>query len=263
MGATAAATLAALAGREPQRVSAQELNPNPSADAIIVLWLAGGMAQTETFDPKRYTPFEPGVRTERVLSTFPAIDTAVDHIKISQGLERIAAVMDRGAIIRTFQAEDLGYILHSRHQYHWHTGYVPPQPIAMPHIGAIVARTLGPKNADVPPFIAIGQNLEIGGESNSVKAFHTAGFLGTERAVSDRQPGGCRVGGSSTGGARREAFPEPPAALREAARHRARVSVRRRLSARVARAIDRVRRSPALEPVREGVRSLARAAAGL
>ena len=48
------------------------------------------MAQTETFDPKRYTPFAPGVRTEQVLSTFPAIDTAVDHIKFSQGLERVA-----------------------------------------------------------------------------------------------------------------------------------------------------------------------------
>src|SRR5262245_7554415 len=180
MGTTAAATLAALAGREPRLANAQELNRNPSADALIVLWLAGGMAQTETFDPKRYTPFEPGVRTERVLSTFPAIDTAVDHIKISKGLERIARVIDRGAIIRTFQAEDLGYILHSRHQYHWHTGYVPPQPIAMPNIGSLMSRTLGPKNPSVPAFIAIGQNMEIGGESASVKAFHTAGFLGTE-----------------------------------------------------------------------------------
>lgn len=97
MGTTAAATLAALAGGEPRLANAQELNPNPTADALIVLWLAGGMAQTETFAPKRYTPFEPGVRTERVLSTFPSIDTAVDHIKISQGLERIAKVMDRGA----------------------------------------------------------------------------------------------------------------------------------------------------------------------
>jgi hypothetical protein len=147
---------------------------------VIVLWMAGGMAQTETFDPKRYTPFEPGVRTERVLSTFPSIDTAVDHIKISQGLERIARVMDRGAIIRTFQAADLGFILHSRHQYHWHTGYVPPQTIAMPHLGAVVSKTLGPRNPTVPAFIAIGQNMEIGGESAAVKAFHTAGFLGSE-----------------------------------------------------------------------------------
>jgi hypothetical protein len=180
LGASAGATLAALAGREPRALQAQASRPNPTADAVIVLWMAGGMAQTETWDPKRYTPYEPGVRTERVLSTFPSIDTAVDNIKISQGLERVARVMDRGAIIRSFQGPDLGYILHSRHQYHWHTGYIPPQTVAMPHIGAVVSKTLGPKNPTVPAFISIGQNMEIGGESAAVKAFHTAGFLGSE-----------------------------------------------------------------------------------
>ncbi len=34
----------------------------------------------------------------------------------------------------------------------------------------------------MPAFVAIGQNLEIGAESASVKAFHTSGFLGTEYA---------------------------------------------------------------------------------
>src|SRR5947209_12095644 len=117
MGATAAATLSALVGREPQLVRAEAGPPrNATADAVVVLWMAGGMAQTETFDPKRYTPFEPGVRTEKVLSTFPSIDTAVDNIKFSQGLERIGRVIDRGAVIRTFQGADLGFILHSRHQ---------------------------------------------------------------------------------------------------------------------------------------------------
>ncbi|MDQ1469656.1 MAG: hypothetical protein QOJ99_1136 [Bryobacterales bacterium] len=178
MGTTAAATLAALTGSEPQARAADR--SNATADAVIVLWMGGGMAQTETWDPKRYTPFEPGVRTERVLSTFPAIDTAVDNIKISQGLERVAKVMDRGALILTFQAADLGFILHSRHQYHWHTGYVPPQSLAMPHLGSVISKTLGPRNATVPAFVAIGQNLEIGAESAALKSFHTAGFLGTE-----------------------------------------------------------------------------------
>ena len=182
MGATTAASLAALVGREPQLVRAAESIPAPTCDSIIVLWMAGGMAQTETWDPKKYTPFSPGVKTSEVLSTFPAINTAVDHIKISQGLERVAKIMDRGALIRTFQAADLGFILHSRHQYHWHTGYVPPQPMAVPHIGAVIAKTLGPGNPTVPAFVAIGQNLEIGAESPAVKAFHTAGFLGTEYA---------------------------------------------------------------------------------
>jgi uncharacterized protein (DUF1501 family) len=178
LNVTAAGTMAALVGAEPQLLRAAA--PAATADAVIVLWMAGGMAQTETWDPKRYTPFEPGVRTEKVLSTFPAIDTAVDNIKISQGLERVAKVMDRAALIRTFQAADLGFILHSRHQYHWHTGYIPPQSLAMPHLGAVVAKTLGPRNPTVPPFIAIGQNLEIGAESPALKSFHTAGFLGTE-----------------------------------------------------------------------------------
>jgi uncharacterized protein (DUF1501 family) len=178
MGATAGATLAALAGREPR--IARAAAPDATADAVIVIWMAGGMAQTETFDPKRYTPFEPGVRTERVLSTFPCIDTAVDNIKFSQGLERVARVIDRGAVIRTFQGADLGFILHSRHQYHWHTGYIPPQTVAMPHLGAVVSKTLGPRNPTVPAFVAIGQDLEIGAESPAVKAFHTAGFLGSE-----------------------------------------------------------------------------------
>ena len=183
IGATASATLASLIGRGPELAQAAptpKVTPKATADAVVVLWMAGGMAQTETFDPKRYTPFEPGVRTERVLSTFPSIDTAVDNIKFSQGLERIGRVIDRGAVIRTFQGADLGFILHSRHQYHWHTGYVPPQTVAMPHLGAVIAKTLGPKNPTVPAFVAIGQDLEIGAESPAVKAFHTAGFLGSE-----------------------------------------------------------------------------------
>jgi len=179
MGATAAATLGALAGREPlfARGASQ---PRASADAVIVLWMAGGMAQTETFDPKRYTPFAPGVRVSDVLSTFPSIPTAVDGVRFTQGLERIASVIDRGAVIRSFMAADLGFILHSRHQYHWHTGYVPPQPMAMPHVGAVVSRTLGRRNPDVPAFIAIGQTVEGAGEIGTLKAFHTAGFLGSE-----------------------------------------------------------------------------------
>ena len=180
IGTTAAGTLAALAGRDPVLAWPQSPRPRATADAMIVLWMAGGMAQTETFDPKRYTPFAPGVKVGDVLSTFPSIPTAVDGIRFTQGLEQIASVIDRGTVIRTFTAADLGFILHSRHQYHWHTGYIPPQPMAMPHIGAVISKTLGPKNPDLPAFIAIGQTVEGPGEIATLKAFHTAGFLGSE-----------------------------------------------------------------------------------
>jgi hypothetical protein len=180
LNVSSGAVLAALAGAAPRRLDAQVAKIEPTADTVILLWMAGGMAQTETFDPKRFTPYETGLESNRVLSTFPAIDTAVDSIKISQGLEKIARVMDRGSLIRSYQAGDLGFILHARHQFHWHTGYAPPQTVAVPHMGAMISRTLGPKNPDMPAFIDIGQNMEIGAEADGLKAFHTAGFLGSE-----------------------------------------------------------------------------------
>jgi hypothetical protein len=172
------ATLSALAAG-PARVLAAPENPVATADTLVILWMAGGMAHTETFDPKRYTPFTPGIKANDVLSTFPSIDTAVDHIKFSAGLERMAAVMDRGTLIRSYTAGDLGFILHSRHQYQWHTGYAPPQTVAAPHIGAVIARTLGPLNPALPAFINIGQRFD-NGEGEELKAFTTAGFLGSE-----------------------------------------------------------------------------------
>jgi hypothetical protein len=177
-----AATLGALAAGYPRQLLGAETATDklkPTADTVIVLWMGGGMAHTETFDPKRYGPFEKGMASSAFLSTFPSIDTAVDQIKLSQGLEKLARVMDRGTLIRTYTAGDLGFILHSRHQYHWHTGYAPPQTVAAPHLGAVIARTLGPLNPVVPAFINIGQRFDVG-EGEELKAFTTAGFLGSE-----------------------------------------------------------------------------------
>ncbi len=184
LASASAATLSALAAGYPCAMLAAaadktEEKIKPTADTVIVLWMAGGMAATETFDPKRYTPYEKGLASNRVLSTFPSIDSAVDNIKLSQGLEKIARVMDRATLIRSYTAGNLGFILHSRHQYQWHTGYAPPQTVAAPHIGAVIARTLGPLNPAMPAFIDIGQRFDLG-EGEELKAFHTAGFLGSE-----------------------------------------------------------------------------------
>ncbi|MCB1203266.1 MAG: DUF1501 domain-containing protein [Verrucomicrobiae bacterium] len=176
-----AAGAAAWMSGEPQLVRGKEIqHPEAKADACILLWLAGGMAAPETFDPKRYAPFSKGMKVDSVLSTFPAIPTSVDGLQICQGMESIAGIMDRGTLIRSAVQPDLGSILHSRHQYHWHTGYVPPQTVACPHLGAWFARVLGPNNPVMPPFINIGQRLEGVGEKEELKAFTTAGFFGSE-----------------------------------------------------------------------------------
>lgn len=178
---TSAATLAALAAGAPVSMlsSCGGSKITSKADTVILLWMAGGMAHTDTFDPKKYTPFEKGMQANSVLSTFKSVPTKLDGIHFSEGLEQIGGVMNLGTIIRSYVAADLGHILHSRHQYHWHTCYEPPQTVAAPHIGSWIAKELGPKNPVIPAFIDIGQRFTLG-EGEELKAFHTAGFLGNE-----------------------------------------------------------------------------------
>ena len=153
--------------------------PKAMADTCILLWMAGGMAAPD-LDPKHYEPFEKGLEIKKIGSTFPAINTVVDNIKLTEGLEDIAQIMDRATLVRSHVQPDLGNILHSRHQYHWHTGYVPPQTVAAPHIGSWMAKVLGPRNPVIPAFVNVGQRLEGVGEKEELKAFHTAGFFGAE-----------------------------------------------------------------------------------
>ena len=181
LGVGAAAAMAAGAPRALAADAIQKVkHPEATADSCILIWMGGGMAAPETFDPKRYEPYRKGLRVADMLSTFPSIDTSVDNIKICEGLENIASVMDRATLIRSAVQADLGSILHSRHQYHWHTGYVPPQTVACPHIGSWMAKVLGPRNEVMPAFINIGQRLEGVGESEELKAFTTAGFFGSQ-----------------------------------------------------------------------------------
>jgi len=116
-----AATLAALAAGAPFASmlggcnSKKKSFDNSSADTVILLWMAGGMAHTETFDPKKYTSFTKGMKGDAVLSTFESYPTTLDGIRFSEGLQSIGSVMDKGTLIRSYVAADMGHILHSRH----------------------------------------------------------------------------------------------------------------------------------------------------
>lgn len=179
---TSAAAMATMAMGAPMAGLLSSCSTNKiqaTADSVILLYMSGGMAHTETFDPKRYTPFSKGMQANDVLSTFKSVPTVLDGIDFSEGLESIGQVMDKGTLIRSYVAADMGHILHTRHQYHWHTCYEPPQSVTVPHIGAWIAKELGPLNPVIPAFIDIGQRFDVG-EGEELKAFHSAGFLGNE-----------------------------------------------------------------------------------
>src|ERR1041384_1758895 len=100
-----AASAAAMMTGVPQLVRAESgaksQPPRAAADTCILLWMGGGMAAPDTWDPKRYVPFASGIPVASVESTFPTIDTSVDDIKITAGLESIAKIMDRATLVRS------------------------------------------------------------------------------------------------------------------------------------------------------------------
>ncbi|MEJ7684538.1 MAG: DUF1501 domain-containing protein [Segetibacter sp.] len=86
---TSAATLAAMAAGAPVTsflTSCNRKKTNSKADSVILLWMAGGMAHTDTFDPKKYTPFTKGMDANNVLSTFKPVPTVLDGVSFSEGL---------------------------------------------------------------------------------------------------------------------------------------------------------------------------------
>ena len=123
----------------------------------------------------------------------------MDDIKFSQGLEKMARVMDRGTLIRSYTAGDLGFILHSRHQYQWHTGYAPPQTVAAPHLGAVIAARSGRSIRPCRPSSTSASGLT-SAKGEELKAFTTAGFLGSEYGPFQHPlPGGGRRQRASAG----------------------------------------------------------------
>ncbi|MCE9553689.1 MAG: DUF1501 domain-containing protein [Planctomycetes bacterium] len=158
---------------------AKTARPQATADSLVFVFMGGGQAPAETWDPKRYTPFVKGMKSSDVHSTFPSIPTSADGVKISRYLERTAKVMHHGALITSLQPGFLGVPIHLRYIYHLHTGYTPPQTVAAPTIGSIVARTLGPRHADVPAFVDIGQRLDAPMLTAEIAAAHSPGFLGS------------------------------------------------------------------------------------
>jgi hypothetical protein len=112
--------------------------------ACILLWMAGGPSQLETFDPKPGT--EHGGDTK-------AIPTAVPGISIAEGWGHTAKVMKDIALVRSMTNKEGN---HQRATYQLHTGYVPSATIKHPHLGCSMVSELGESQFDLPHIVSIG-----------------------------------------------------------------------------------------------------------
>jgi uncharacterized protein (DUF1501 family) len=122
-------------------VHAEELRK--ARKSCILLWMAGGPSQFETFDPK------PGAETQ---GPTRAIPTAVPGTLIAEHWQKTAGVTNELAIIRAMTSKEGN---HGRATYLLHTGYAPSGGIVHPGFGSIVASELGQADFDLPQFVSI------------------------------------------------------------------------------------------------------------
>ena len=94
--------------------------------------------------------------------------------------------MDRATLIRSYQSGDLGFILHSRHQYHWHTGYVPPRPWRARTSARYSAHARPARMPAMPAFIDIGSGWRARGDEDAqgVSAWRGSSAASTARSSS-------------------------------------------------------------------------------
>ncbi len=114
------------------------------AKSVIQIFLPGGMAHQESWDPKPYAPSE-------YRGPFGTIDTSIKGIKFSEYLKHTAKIADKMTIIRSMAH---GEAAHERGTHNMFTGYKPSPALEFPSMGSVVSHELGPKN-NLPPYVCI------------------------------------------------------------------------------------------------------------
>src|SRR5687767_7111689 len=192
---TAAAT-AAITSTPFARLLAQQPEPGgqphtqhtptpitPRADSVIWIWLPGGIAQTDTWDPKAHTPYRQGMKGSELLGTCESIPTAADGIRLGAGLDEIASVMDRGTILRSLANDTMFGAIHLKAQYYAMTGYLFPAGVKAPSVGSIIARARGRRADTVPPYIYIGRDIDTSDDEKLfISEYLGPGFYGINHA---------------------------------------------------------------------------------
>jgi hypothetical protein len=118
--------------------------------AVIMVYLSGGLAHQDTFDLKPAAP--PEVRGE-----FKPIDSKVPGVQVCELLPRMAAVMDRVAVVRSLTG-----LIDEHSSWQNLTGY--PMGVARrdgrPNFGSVVAKVQESVDRVVPPFVDLFPTMQ-------------------------------------------------------------------------------------------------------
>ena len=126
------------------------------ADSVIHIFLPGGIAHQETFDPKPYSPLE--YRGELGVAKTKSGDVFCETVP------KLAAISDKLTVIRSMTH---GEAAHERGTHNMFTGYKPSPALVFPSFGSVISHEYGPRK-NLPPYVAI---------PNSPNEFAGTGYL--------------------------------------------------------------------------------------
>jgi uncharacterized protein DUF1501 len=136
--------------------------------SCILLWLAGGASQLETFDPK------PGAATG---GPFASIQTSTPGVRISELMPRMASRLKDTAIVRSLNTRNADHGSAAKIMMH---GRMVEAGVDHPDLGAVLSRELGREGSEVPDYVTFyfateGRNM----------APASPGFLGARYGAMD------------------------------------------------------------------------------
>ncbi|OHB81278.1 MAG: hypothetical protein A2V98_23560, partial [Planctomycetes bacterium RBG_16_64_12] len=137
--------------------------PPAKAKAVIQIWMWGGPAHTDTFDPK------PEAGSDYTGPLTKTIETNVKGIRVGELLPELAKVADKYSIIRSMTHGQFG---HETAAYMTQTGRTPGGRLVYPAVGAVVTAFKGFEGGSqslIPPYLVLTQPQG---------RFSEAGFMG-------------------------------------------------------------------------------------
>jgi len=130
--------------REAQAAQKDYGHIEAKAKSVIHIFLPGGMAHQESFDPKPYSPIE--YRGE-----MGTVKTKIDGEVFCESVPKIAQIADKITVVRSMTH---GEAAHQRGTHNMFTGYRPSPALSFPSMGSVVSHEYGPRN-NLPPYVCI------------------------------------------------------------------------------------------------------------
>jgi len=149
------------------------------AKSVINVYLSGGAAHQELWDPKP-------LASEEYRGPLGSIETKIKGERFGEVLKKTAQVADKATIIRSMTH---GEAAHERGTHNMWTGYRPSPAIEYPSLGSVVSHELGVRN-NLPPYIMVPRFPDnFAGANHAGSGYLSSSFapfgLGSDPAAGD------------------------------------------------------------------------------